>query len=400
MRKRYFGSVYRRRRRNEDTYLDGYYIRWTDADGKPHHRRGGATRTEAEDALADLQAEKVAARARKDAERRAAGEEPGETSAPTSAETADAAARLTLRALSEEILAAWGATLSAGTMQARPYVLRRWCRRFGDMPVSAITRSDVQRAINAMRTREGYAPVSVRSEVSVLSSIFAVLRRDLGLHIQSPLQDLSLPKVETPPRRAIPPADLDRLIAACHPSIQGMISVAAGTGIRPAELMRLQWSEVAEDLSSLQLTRTKTYQTRNIPLGPRARAALHDARAKFLKESRGAKPAPTETVFRISKTDFWKRFAKASRKAKLRDPESQRGYVTPYRLRHAFACGLLVEGAPIAVVRDLLGHANVRTTDRYLRSLPQSAAADAVRDLARARGETGPVGVAGGTEEE
>jgi len=67
-----------------------------------------------------------------------------------------------------------------------------------------------------------------------------------------------------------------------------------------------------------------------------------------------------------------------------------------YTLRHAYASALLLEHAPPSVVRDLLGHANIKTTDIYLRSLPGDAARAAVNALERARAAPGAPVVATG----
>jgi integrase len=392
MRKRYFGSVERRPRRVRDTdgswktdgtFLPGYWVRWTDAAGRRHLRRAGSTRKAAEDLLLSLQGEREAALARKRSE---TGEGPGEPGA-------DATAGLTLRSLTPQILETWKASLSEGTMKFRPFALRRWARRFGDTPVTAITQADVQRAVNSMRMQEGYAPTSVRSEVGVLASAFRVLRRDLGLElaVEKPCRDLSLPKVQTHAPRHVAATDLDELLKVSDPRIRGMVAVSAGAGLRPAELFRLRWSEVVEGGRALLLTRTKTYSNRPIPLGARAVAALTAAR-----EAAGGSPGPDEVVFEIGEGTFWKLFRRASKDARLRDPQAKRGFLTPYGLRHAFASGLLREKVPVSVVRDLMGHANLRTTDRYLRSLPPDAAREAIKLLAEARGENAvPKGPAG-----
>lgn len=363
MSKRSFGSVVRRRRR-DGSLLPNYSAAWTDEEGRRHLRSVGPSKASAEQFLEDLRARKEAG------------------AVATSAGLTGPGAR-SFGALQGPILAAWRTRLAAGTLRNRPSTLARWAALLGPRPAALLAPADVQAAVN-VRAGKGLKASTLRNEVAVLSAAFRAAEKDLGVPFPAgnPCRGLTLPRVQLRPRPYLRGDQIARLLAACAPEIRGSVTVLADAGLRPAELLRLTWAEVDLELRVLRLDRTKTYTTRAIPLTDRALDALRAAR-----EAREGAPAPEARVFTVAEKTLRAGFREAVAAAGM--PRS----VVPYTLRHAFACGLLVEGAPPAVVRDLLGHANLATTDIYLRSLPGDAARAAVDSLAKSRA---PIDVEGG----
>jgi integrase len=122
---------------------------------------------------------------------------------------------------------------------------------------------------------------------------------------------------------------------------------------------------------AVRLANTKTHKTRAIPLTLRAR--------EVLREARDASPDAQahERVFAIREKPLRVAFREAARASGLPD-------LIPYHLRHAFACTMADKGIPVSVIRDLLGHANLATTNAYLRSLPDRASEAAIDALEQA----------------
>ncbi|NUN51834.1 MAG: site-specific integrase [Planctomycetaceae bacterium] len=348
--RRSFGSILRRKRK-DGTLLPGYYITWTDATGRRVMRKAGSTRLDAERALSYISGELHLERG----------------DAPPLA----GVAILPLAEVAPRILAVWKSRLAAGTLKGRPSALRRWVLRLGQKPVGEISRLDVQEAANALAL--DHKASSVDTEVAILSEAFKALKTDLGYDRDNPCHGLKLPRVQLRPRPHLRPDQVAALLAACPPSIQGMVTLLADAGLRPAELFRLTWGEVSFDLGSLRLVQTKTYRTRTIPFTAAARAVLEAERAAL-----GETPAPGERVFHVGEKPFRVSFREAARRAGLPD-------LMVYDLRHAYASSLLMAGASPSVVRDLLGHGSLVTTDRYLRSLPGDAPRAAVDALEKSR---------------
>ena len=179
-------------------------------------------------------------------------------------------------------------------------------------------------------------------------------------------------------------ADVDRLIAAAAARtratqgrdrwralrLRALLEVLYATGLRVSELVSLPRSVLDGD-GKVLIVRGKGGRERMVPLTPSARAALDD----YLK-------TPLEDVNRTPKTRFL--FASRSSEGHLtRQRLAQelkelaevagldaRG-VSPHVLRHAFASHLLDRGADLRSVQQLLGHADISTTQIYTHVLEE-----------------------------
>ncbi len=133
-------------------------------------------------------------------------------------------------------------------------------------------------------------------------------------------------------------------------------------GLRASELAGLDCGRVHFDLGVVRVL-GKGSRERIVPIGRPAldatRAYLHDHRPKLLREDR-----PTDRLL-LSRTGapmnrvvVWQVVRRHARRAGLVD-------VHPHTLRHSFATHLLIGGADLRVVQELLGHANIGTTQIY-----------------------------------
>jgi integrase len=175
--------------------------------------------------------------------------------------------------------------------------------------------------------------------------------------------------VETERTRRLPPDDEQRLLAGANPHVQALVVAALSTGCRLGELLSLQWKQIQFDAAGqaraflLPAAKTKTREARLLPIGTRLRAMLEMRRT----DADGQPFGPDAYVFgnevgeRITWISWeWRR---ACAKAGLVDLHF-------HDLRREFACRLLESRAELHDVRDFLGHANITTTSRYLRSTP------------------------------
>ena len=118
-------------------------------------------------------------------------------------------------------------------------------------------------------------------------------------------------------------------------------------------------------LGVIQVT-GKGRKTRVVPLGSRARAALTDwlengrPRLASLRPG-GRTPAVflTKSGRPMTRTDAWRRVKASALRAGLP------GSISPHTLRHSFASHLIEGGADLRSVQEMLGHANIRTTEIY-----------------------------------
>lgn len=135
------------------------------------------------------------------------------------------------------------------------------------------------------------------------------------------------------------------------------------TGVRVSEIVNLKFTDLNLDVGFLKCI-GKGNKERIIPLGKKAQDAikvyLEKVRPSLLKKD---KTCPTLFLSRlgrrISRQSFWKLIKKYTRLAGIKKT------ITPHTLRHSFATHLLEGGADLRVVQEMLGHANIATTQIY-----------------------------------
>ncbi len=147
---------------------------------------------------------------------------------------------------------------------------------------------------------------------------------------------------------------------------RAMLEVLYASGVRISELTGLRVRDLRLD-EGLAVVQGKGYRQRFVPLGGSAVRALQ----RYLREARPDQDRghSNGAVFlnhhgrRLSRTGAWKivrRHVDAARAAGTR-----LGIVTPHTFRHSFATHLLENGAGLAAVQEMLGHADISTTQIY-----------------------------------
>lgn len=148
---------------------------------------------------------------------------------------------------------------------------------------------------------------------------------------------------------------------------RAMLEVLYGSGVRISELIGLRVRDLLLD-EGLAVVRGKGDKQRLVPLGGSAARAVR----RYLRDTRPGLDVRGESdgvVFLnhhgrpLSRTGAWKivrRHVDAARAAGAR-----LGHVTPHTFRHTFATHLLENGADLAAVQEMLGHADISTTQIY-----------------------------------
>ena len=141
-----------------------------------------------------------------------------------------------------------------------------------------------------------------------------------------------------------------------------MLELLYATGIRVSELISLQITDLNLRLGYI-ICRDSSKE-RAIPFGNQAKEAL----LLYLKEARDIliKGTQTETLFvncsgkPMSRQGFWKILKSYAKSAGITAD------ITPHTLRHSFATHLLQNGADLKSVQEMMGHADISTTQMYL----------------------------------
>ncbi|MBN1557633.1 MAG: site-specific tyrosine recombinase XerD [Lentisphaerae bacterium] len=164
--------------------------------------------------------------------------------------------------------------------------------------------------------------------------------------------------------------EVERLLAA--PAGDGRLAVRDravlelmyASGLRVSEAADLRLNDIHFEDGYLR-ARGKGQRVRVVPFGSRAAGALRryveEARPAFLRPGRPAS-ASLFLTYRgkpFSRQGLWKLVKGYARRAGIEKP------VSPHTLRHSFASHLLANGAPLRVIQEMLGHADIATTQIY-----------------------------------
>ena len=213
----------------------------------------------------------------------------------------------------------------------------------------------------------GLAPTSVRRAQSALRTYFGFLLEE-GVLESDPTEGLQSPRVARPLPDVLDAAavsallEAPRLDSSVHWRDRAILEFLYATGVRVSELVGLLVTNL--DLEEgLCTVFGKGSKERMVPLGRPACVAL----SRYLREVRPAleKGKGGGYVFLnqrgrpLSRTAVWKIVGAAARLAGIE------GRVSPHMLRHTFATHLLEGGADLVAVQELLGHADISTTQIY-----------------------------------
>jgi len=134
------------------------------------------------------------------------------------------------------------------------------------------------------------------------------------------------------------------------------------TGMRVSELVNLKLNDLNLDVGFVKCL-GKGRKERIIPVGRKAKEALkkylEKARPKFIKRGDANALFLTRLGRPMTRQSFWLMIKHYVRNARIKKR------VTPHTLRHSFATHLLQRGADLRIVQELLGHANISTTQIY-----------------------------------
>lgn len=140
------------------------------------------------------------------------------------------------------------------------------------------------------------------------------------------------------------------------------IETLYATGMRVSELVNLATDNVNMDVGFIRCI-GKGNKERIVPLGRQAQDALsrysNKVRPKLLKDKATNSLFISRLGKKISRQSFWKMIKKYARLAGIKKG------ITPHTLRHSFATHLLERGADLRVVQEMLGHADIATTQIY-----------------------------------
>ncbi|MFN4010315.1 MAG: site-specific tyrosine recombinase XerD [Pannonibacter sp.] len=281
----------------------------------------------------------------------------------------------------EMLAAERGAALN--TLESYRRDLEDFAEFLGSTRISEADQGDVSAYLGDLTAR-GFAASSQARRLSALRQFFKFLFAE-GRRKDEPTRILSAPKKRQSLPKVLSEAEVDRLIEAARfdamqvhetpgrqlraARLYALLEVLYASGLRVSELVALPVRAALRDARLIEI-RGKGGKERLVPLSPRAQEAM-----RAYVALRKAENAFTESPWLFPSYSESGHF---TRQAFARDLKTlavgvglSATQVSPHVLRHAFASHLLQNGADLRVVQQLLGHADISTTQIYTHVLDE-----------------------------
>lgn len=214
---------------------------------------------------------------------------------------------------------------------------------------------------------KGLAPSTLTRNLASIRSFYNFLLREQIIQ-ENPAAELESPRTEKKLPRVLSFKDMERLLEQPKTGEviglrdKAMLELLYATGIRVSELVSLSLNNVNIKMGFLRCD-GKGNKERMIPLGSVAIKCLQDylqyGRNKLIKQKDEKALFINQHGKRLTRQGFWKILKKYALKAGISTE------ITPHTLRHSFATHLLENGADLRSVQEMLGHADISTTQIY-----------------------------------
>jgi len=213
----------------------------------------------------------------------------------------------------------------------------------------------------------GLQPSSIRRNLAAIRTYFAFLLAD-GHVTADPTERIDLPRGARRLPHVLTPAEVVQLLEAPDPADplywrdRALLEFAYAAGVRVSELIGLKVRDV--DLQEgFALVFGKGSKERMVPVGRSALRALivylREIRPRLVRDGSEGTLFLSARGQPLSRMGVWKILRRQVRRAGIEKR------VSPHTLRHSFATHLLEGGADLAAVQEMLGHADISTTQVY-----------------------------------
>jgi integrase/recombinase XerC len=228
-----------------------------------------------------------------------------------------------------------------------------------------VTYSDVS-AYAAQRHRQGCKSRTIARDLSSIRSFYQYLIRQRRV-VKNPALEVSAPKSDKPLPKTCDPEALEQLLRASDGDDDLLLRDLAifeliySSGLRLAELVGIDLDDIELDQQQLRVT-GKGNKTRYLPVGSKAVAAVQRwlaVRPRFSRDASQQALFLSKPGKRISARNVQSRLNRLSERQALGQQ------LSPHVLRHSFATHLLESSSDLRAVQELLGHANIATTQVY-----------------------------------
>ena len=233
-------------------------------------------------------------------------------------------------------------------------------------PVGRVTTEQLEQYVAELRAA-GLSPATIGRRVAAIRSFFRH-QTLLGARADNPAAELDLPRRRRTLPRTLSPAEAERLVEAASGTTprdlrdRALVELLYGAGLRVSELVGLDRSSVDLDARLVRCL-GKGSKERVVPIGRQAVLALRRYLSRgrpFLDSRHRPELFLNAKGGGLTRAGVFLILRRLAVKAGL-EPDR----VHPHLLRHSFATHLLEGGADLRSVQEMLGHADLATTELY-----------------------------------
>ncbi|OQQ81031.1 site-specific tyrosine recombinase XerD [Ligilactobacillus salivarius] len=259
--------------------------------------------------------------------------------------------------------------LSENTINSYGIDLKLFLEYLRENEIPSFKQVNKEVIVNYMQSEKNNnkANSSILRSVSSLRKFFQylaqekIIEKDPMLLIDTPKKKQHLPQVLTK-------EEVEKLLRSPNTGQvlglrdRAMLELMYATGLRISEIINLKLEDLHLTMGTLQ-TLGKGHKERIVPVGDEAikwvNRYLEEARPKLLKQKRSNYLFLNFHGNNLTRQGVWKNL-----KAEVKKAGIQKN-ITPHTLRHSFATHILENGADLRIVQELLGHADISTTQIY-----------------------------------
>lgn len=242
-----------------------------------------------------------------------------------------------------------------------------WWKSSGREPSwTAVAAEDIGEFLG-QRKKGGAAPATIKLHAVALRVFFRFLVQREHLP-RDPTEFLGVPKIGRHLPETLSADDVERLISAAAGTTplelrdRAIVELLYASGLRVSELCGARLENLDMEKGFIRVV-GKGNKQRLVPVGARAREAIErylaSGRPELVGRRTGGEVFLSVRGKRLTNQRIWQVIGDLARRAGLDKT------VHPHMLRHSFATHLLQGGADLRVIQELLGHADIATTQIY-----------------------------------
>ncbi|MDR4506196.1 MAG: tyrosine-type recombinase/integrase [Candidatus Scalindua sp.] len=272
--------------------------------------------------------------------------------------------RKTFNDMMEKFMKEYAPTVSVNTRKAYTYYLKNLGSFFGNQVLSSIT-PKVIAPYKVYRRDKGASPSTINRELYMLSKAFNLAVKEWEWLKDNPVSKVQKEKEDNEVDRWLTEDEERRLLDASPLWLRDIIIFGLNTGLRQDELLSLEWSRVDLFRKTILIKETKNGKPKTLPLNSIALGVLQKKSGEKVRNIKNDLVFSSNAGTKIFKRNLIRAFAYALEKAGIRD-------FTFHCLRHTFATRLTRNGVDLYSISKLLGHKNMKMTQRYAHHCPDS----------------------------